>query len=236
MFTFHHPFTMLVSGPSSSGKSTFVKNLLENLDCFVNAKIRKVIWCHAEKNAIPKLKNRSFTIEYVLGVPDEFINHGNEPMLIVLDDLMLEAFNAKISALFTRGSHHKNISVILITQNLFHQGKNSRDISLNAKYIVVFKNPRDKTQFHHLARQIYPENSKELLRVYKEATKTPFSYLLIDLTQGIKESLRFRSNVFEKNYATVYCDLNDLQNREDVKVKALAGEQIYVIGIEPGQL
>jgi hypothetical protein len=24
--------------------------------------------------------------------------------------------------LFTKGSHHRNISVVLITQNLFHQG------------------------------------------------------------------------------------------------------------------
>jgi hypothetical protein len=62
-----------------------------------------------------------------------------------------------VSELFTKGSHHRNNSLVLITQNLFHQGPSSRDISLNSKYIVVFKNPRDNTQIVHLARQVYPE-------------------------------------------------------------------------------
>jgi len=40
--------------------------------------------------------------------------------------------------------------VLLLTQNLFHQDTNSRDISLNAKYLVLFKNVRDKKQFLYL--------------------------------------------------------------------------------------
>jgi len=39
--------------------------------------------------------------------------------------------------LFIKDSHHKNFSVILISQNLFHQGHDQRDISLNANYIVI---------------------------------------------------------------------------------------------------
>jgi hypothetical protein len=53
--------------------------------------------------------------------------------------------------LFPKGRHHRNISFILITPNLFHQGRFSRDISLYAKYIVVFKNVRDKRQFEYMA-------------------------------------------------------------------------------------
>jgi len=71
---------------------------------------------------------------------------------------MVTYYSTKVSQLFTKGSHHRNISLILITQNLFHQGPSSRDISLNIMYIAVFKNPRDKTQIVHLARQVYPEN------------------------------------------------------------------------------
>jgi hypothetical protein len=41
--------------------------------------------------------------------------------------------------LFTKGSHHRNISVVLLTQNVFHHGPNFRDISLNAKYLVLLK-------------------------------------------------------------------------------------------------
>jgi len=73
-------------------------------------------------------------------VPD-FENPENVPTLIVLDDLMDAAYSKKMSELFTKGSHHRNINLVLITQNVFHQGPSSRDISLNSKYIVAFKNP-----------------------------------------------------------------------------------------------
>jgi hypothetical protein len=56
----------------------------------------------------------------------------------VLGDLMDSAFSSKVSELFTKGSHDRNISLVLITQNVFHQGPSSRDIYLNSKYKVVF--------------------------------------------------------------------------------------------------
>ena len=56
--------------------------------------------------------------------------------LFILDDLMRESSSDVILDLFTKGSHHKNISVIFITQNVFHKGKVLRDISLNRKYLA----------------------------------------------------------------------------------------------------
>ena len=56
---------------------------------------------------------------------------GSEPVLMILDDLMRET-NASIVDIFTKGSHHRQISVFYITQNLFHQGRGQRDISLKA--------------------------------------------------------------------------------------------------------
>jgi len=121
-------------------------------------------------------------VSFIKGVP-EFENPQNVPTLIMLDDLMDSAYSTKVSELFTKGSHHRNISLALITQNVFHQGPSSRDISLNSKYIVVFKNPRDKTQIVHLARQVYPENVSSFHKPYLEACKHPHSYLFLDLTQ-----------------------------------------------------
>ena len=87
-----------------------------------------------------------------------------------------------MSELFTKESHHRNISPVLITQNVFHQGPSSRDISLNSKYIVVFKKPRDKTHIVHMARQIYPENIASFHKTYLEVCKDPHTYLFLDLT------------------------------------------------------
>jgi UDP-N-acetyl-D-mannosaminuronic acid transferase (WecB/TagA/CpsF family) len=43
-----------------------------------------------------------------------------------------------------------------IVQNLFHRGKHHRTISLNAHYMVLFKNQRDVSQIMALAHQMYP--------------------------------------------------------------------------------
>ena len=74
-------------------------------------------------------------------------------MLLVIDDLMSET-NSEINELFTKGSHHQNISVIFITQNLFYTEKDTRTMNLNTHYIVLFKNPRDATQVAHFGRQM----------------------------------------------------------------------------------
>ena len=48
----------------------------------------------------------------------------NERNLILFDDQMIDASKDKrIVNLFNRGSHHRNLSVIYIVQNLSHQGK-----------------------------------------------------------------------------------------------------------------
>jgi len=41
---------------------------------------------------------------------------------------MDSAYSTKVCQLFTKGSHHRNISKVLITQNVFHQAQSSRDI------------------------------------------------------------------------------------------------------------
>ena len=84
----------------------------------------------------------------------------NKRNLIVFDDQMINASKDKrIVNLFTRGSHHRNLSVIYIVENLFHQGKGSRSINLNSHYLVLFKNPRDKLQILTLAKQMYPRQT-----------------------------------------------------------------------------
>ena len=109
---------------------------------------------------------------------------------------MIDASKDKrIVNLFTRGSHHRNLSVIYIVQNLFHQGKGSRSRSLNSHYLVLFKNPRDKLQILTLAKQMYPGQTDFFLNQYEEAVKRPFGYLLIDLKTTTQDNCRLRIDV-----------------------------------------
>jgi len=62
----------------------------------------------------------------------------------------------RVTQIFTKTSHHMEVSVLYLTQNIFYGEKQNRTIGLNAHYLVLFKNPRDATQVSHLARQMYP--------------------------------------------------------------------------------
>ena len=94
--------------------------------------------------------------------------------------------------------------MIYIVQNLFHQSKDHRTISLNARYIVLTKNVRDVSQVIHLAKQIYPHNDKFFQQAYQMAIAEPFSYLFIDLTPTCQDETRLRSGVFPTDKHYVY--------------------------------
>jgi hypothetical protein len=94
--------------------------------------------------------------------------------LIVLDDLMTVAKNDnRVADLFTKGYHHRSLSTIYVVQNLFAQGKASRDVALNCQYLVLFNSPVDRHQISMLARRIYPGNTDKLLKRYEEAVSRP---------------------------------------------------------------
>ena len=80
-------------------------------------------------------------------------------------------------------------------QNLFHQGKGSRSISLNSHYLVLFKNPRDKLQILTLAKQMYPGQTDFFINQYEEVVRRPFGYLLVDLKTTTQDNCRLRTNV-----------------------------------------
>ena len=136
-----------------------------------------------------------YNVEFQEGLPDVGRFDGRYRCLLILDDLMNEA-NQNVCDLFTKLSHHRDVSVVFVTQNLFHRNRFVRTMNLNTHYLVLFKNPRDASQVSVLARQMYPGKSKFVVKAYKDATKNPFGYLLIDLRPETDESYRIRTNIF----------------------------------------
>ena len=206
-----HPFTCIVSGPTGSGKTVFCTKFINNLPSICTEQnFEEILWCYSENASLP-LKQFTRDVKFLKGVP-KFSNEKKNSKLVILDDLLNEAYSRDVCDLFTKGSHHRNISVILITQNLFHQSRFARDISLNAKYIVIFKNTRDKSQFQYLARQVYPENPASLYEKYLEATQSPHGYILLDLAQDTPDLIRFRTNIFPPDITVVFAPV---KNNED---------------------
>lgn len=231
---FKPPFRMTVTGPSQSGKSCFTKNLILSKNLIVGADngrgepFTEIIWCCRNKNFVPpELKELLENLTIFEGVPD--IASAVRPnSLIVIDDLMLEAFTKEVCELFTVQSHHKNISIILILQNLFTKNKLTRDISLNNQFIVFFKNPRDVTQFSILARQVCGKNYKALENVYKQVCSRPYGYLVIDLCQATPEFLKYKTNIFDNNHFDVFARADDVKQHSEAVIE-LEKEQIFIV-------
>lgn len=210
---FNHPFACLISGPSKSGKSVLVQNILINNNDIINKKIDRIIYCYSAWQAA--FENENFkrivpAVEFHSGVPDLDNIDPSRNNIIILDDLMNESCTDNaVQDLFCIHSHHKSISVFLMTQNLFPKSKNSRTISLNCDYIIVMNNPRDRAQIGFLSRQVFPKNYKYLIEAYDDATDMKqFGYLLIDLSQTTKSSHRLQTCILPSENRIFYLPLN----------------------------
>src|SRR3981189_446463 len=139
------------SGPTMSGKSTFVHALLNDKSIF-RSPPERVYWFYGQ--ATDDMKTRGYILKE--GLPDSFTDIPPNSV-IVLVDLMNEAKDHPgVTNIFTKLVHHNNLFVINITQNFFLNSKETRTCRLNTQYIVLFKNPSDATQVHVIGRQMYP--------------------------------------------------------------------------------
>ena len=195
-----HPFTCIIAGPTGSGKTYFVRRLLAHIEEMMKPIPDHIVWYYGEWQPIYATIRG---VEFVEGLPDIGALDPQKRHLVIIDDLMSET-DERITSLFTKKSHHRNISVIYIVQNVFHKGKENRTISLNSHYIVMFKNPRDASQITHLAKQMYPGNVKYMQEAFYDATSDPYGYLFIDLKQDTPEHLRLRTRIFPGQNQWVY--------------------------------
>ena len=204
-FVFQHPMTMNVCGPTCSGKTTWLKQLLLNADKMIQPRPHNIFWFYKRWQPIyTELRKKLNNIKFIQGIPPTLKNakffDERFPTLFIFDDLMRDATrNSDICELYTEGSHHRNLSVICLLQNIYHHGRENRTMSLNTQYLVLFKNPRDQLQVMTLSRQMFPHRSYQFMDQFNRATTKPYGYLVIDLKQNTPDYQRIRTDVFINN-------------------------------------
>jgi predicted ATPase len=211
------PFNCIISGASKSGKTTLVQNLLTMRDeMFTNNPDRVILFYKFMQGVYQDMLDNHLIDELVdTGSSDysfEKIIEKVQPYkngngcLIIFDDSMTD-ISGDFEQIFTNVSHHQNCSVIFITQNLFFNNKAYRTMSLNAHYFFLMKNERDKQQIGILAKQFCPGNSTYVIQSFNEATKSPYSYLMIDFSQESPGCLKLRSHIFPHQFPyTIYLE------------------------------
>ena len=179
---------MMIVGPSMSGKSNLVKELLErdHIEYEDHRKRPKIHWFCGQYQDMFKdmewfLGHDIYFLEglstFELDLSDIDPKYNN---IIVLDDLMdLAVDNPIISKLFTQG-RHRNASVILLLQNAFPKDKHNTSISFKAQYMVLFRCPADRRQIGIMAERIFDKQKPLFMEIYNEITVKPYSYVLID--------------------------------------------------------
>jgi hypothetical protein len=206
---FRVPFRALICGPSESGKTFLTHRILKNRNAlFVHPPQQVLFFYNQWQDIYDRMSADKSVSEFVKGNPsDEHLEtlsqHSDTPggSLVIIDDGVLHLDRAT-AELFTVFSHHRKISCIFISQMLFSRQPFYRTLTLNVGYIWLCKNPRDSEVVTHFARQFMPGRSTFVRLAYEDATRLPFGYLLIDLTQQTPTALRLRTNVIPDGDST----------------------------------
>ena len=169
---------MMVVEPSMSGKSYFVKELLErdHIEYEDHRKRSKIHWFYGQYQNMFKDMKRSLgydiyfregfpTFQFDLSVIDPKYNN-----IIVSDDLMDLAVDSPIiSKLFTQ-VRHRSASVILLLQNVFPKGKHNTSISRNAQYMAFVRCPAERRQIGIMAEGIFDKQKPLFMEIHNEIT------------------------------------------------------------------
>ena len=206
--SFKVPCTILVSGPTGSGKTHTIAKIIKNRKSLFSCMPDRVIYCfrvwQPKYDEILNSDAASHEIAFCEGLYDfNKLTPDKGMTLLIVDDLM-NSLCKELSEVFTIKSHHCNVCLIFVNQNLFQQSPWGRTCFLNCHYLLIFKIKRDRTPLSVLGKQLYPENPAAVLEVYNSCTEDPFSYMLVDIHPQSEHRFLLRDNIFEDEIQTVY--------------------------------
>ena len=200
----------IICGASNSGKSQFTKKLIENLEqMYESDPPVRVLYCYGVHETLYTDMEASVpNIQFHEGLPNEKLIDeyaDGKHTLIVLDDLMNSVLNSElVERLFVQSCHHKGLSVVYITQNMYQPGQRARTINLNATYLCLFHNIRDKLQVNCLGKQMYPRQTPMFMEAYEDSTSKKYGYLFIDMSPHSDNEYRLRTNIFPGEDTIIY--------------------------------
>lgn len=201
--TLKTPCSMLACGPSQSGKTRYIMELLRHKMTLFDPPPQHVTLFYQEpQSAVDQMLKEGLVDEAHLKVPDFdevrklARKHKKISSMIIFDDCN-ELFEKEgMAMLFTRVVHHSRCSMLVVNQSLYDtRSRNLRLMSLNANYIWLWKFPRDETIAASLGRQFRPHEPGFVVWAFNQATNVPYSPLLLDLHSFQSDGCRVRARI-----------------------------------------
>ena len=197
------PFRLIVGGGSGSGKTEFVKRLIN--ENHFSSPFDKIVYCYPDYLCdVPAEFDQ--IVEYQPGVCDlAYFAKLPKNSLIILDDMMSECGNSdEIMKLFSVIARKRNLSIIFIVQNIYDKSKQFRNIRINATGFVLFKFYAATDVTQRILRDLSCTDlvkKRHLDQIYAKK----FAYIFIDIhPQRHSDFCTIRSNIFDKNYDLFY--------------------------------
>ena len=204
---FKTPFTCLLAGPTQSGKTSVIFNILRERHIMMDVPTDNIIYFYNRwQPSFTRFKEENIVTDWIGELPSiELLEEMTSPYkngngsIIVIDDFMTQ-LNSDISDLFTLLCHSNRISIFLLTQNVFSKNPFFRTISLNSQYVFIFKNSRDSSQITNYARQFAPTNTRWVVEAFRTCTKSAYSYMMFDHHNKTEEEVRVRSHMLRNEW------------------------------------
>jgi hypothetical protein len=191
------PFGCVLAGPSTSGKSTFVRRLIKWSSEMCDPPPHSIAYFYGEYNPLVGELQRS-GVQVCAGAPtEEQLKQLPKPALVILDDLLYSIEQPKyLAELFSKKAHHLNLGVIMVAQDVFD--KQIRVVRQNSQYIILTRAPSSALAIRNLGVQLFPGAGQLhfFQDAYRQATRENYSYLFLDLHPASDPALRLRTNIF----------------------------------------
>ena len=184
---------ILVYGVSGSGKSHFVMDIIKHR--LITSFPDKVYYFYKVRQPFMDtwVKSKmSPKISFIEDLPTNELENGN--CLAIFDDLLLNNLKT-VAELFVYGSHHLNVTVMFLSQNLYPKDEFFRLMSLNSHYMVLFADIRSQRQVNTLANQIFTSEDKmRLVNAFRMAINTPYGFVVLNFVKDVPREITVLTN------------------------------------------
>ena len=129
---------------------------------------------------------------------DDYNPNRKRKILIVFDGMIADImanknFQAIIKLLFIR-CRKLNISLVFITQSYFPIPK---DVRLNSTHYLIMKINNERELQNIAINHSEDIDYKDFMKIYRECTREPYSFLTVDTMLPASSPLRLRKNLFQ---------------------------------------